>query len=329
VLQPYLDEINRRTSSITVKHLSSKTVAELPLPLPPRSEQDRLVDELERRLSHVDAAISGLRRSSALLDRLATVVREAVANGSLLAMDISSWTKASAGDVTEVRGGIQKQPKRRPGVNAYPFLRVANVGRGVLDLKDVHRIELFDGELKSYALQQGDLLVVEGNGSPDQIGRAAMFDGSIADCVHQNHLIRVRPSDLLDARFLNFVWNAPSTVKQLVSVASSTSGLHTLSTGKVKSVKLSIPPIRDQRLLVAEAERRLSLVFAARRTVASDRTKAVALRRSLLAAAFSGQLVPQDEGDEPATVLLERIKASSPADDGPVGRRSKRKEKVS
>lgn len=148
-----------------------------------------------------------------------------------------------------------------------------------------------------------------------------MFDGSIAGCVHQNHLIRVRPGDRLDPSFLNLVWNAPSTVQQLVSVASSTSGLHTLSTGKVKGVKLYLPPLEDQVRLVREAERRLSLVEAVRRTVSEQRAKAHVLRRSLLAAAFRGRLVPQDPSDEPADVLLAKIKASRSVKSAPTSRR--------
>jgi type I restriction enzyme S subunit len=89
----------------------------------------------------------------------------------------SGWEWIDAGSITQVQGGIQKQPKRRPVANSFPFLRVANVLRGRLDLGDVHEIELFDGEIERYRLQPGDLLVVEGNGSPDQIGRAAQWHG--------------------------------------------------------------------------------------------------------------------------------------------------------
>src|SRR5579863_8682809 len=104
------------------------------------------------------------------------------------------WEWVETGSIAEVQGGIQKQPKRKPVANMYPFLRVANVPRGRLDLSDVHKVELFDGEIERYRLRLGDLLVVEGNGSLEQIGRAAQWGGEIEDCVHQNHLIRVRPS---------------------------------------------------------------------------------------------------------------------------------------
>src|SRR5664279_5036178 len=112
------------------------------------------------------------------------------------------WAQVNLDEVADIQGGIQKQAKRRPVNNRYPFLRVANVLRGKLVLNDVHEVELFNGELDRHRLQAGDLLVVEGNGSPDQIGRAAIWDGSIANCVHQNHLIRVRPSSKILPKYL-------------------------------------------------------------------------------------------------------------------------------
>ena len=194
------------------------------------------------------------------------------------------------GELTEIQGGIQKQPKRAPKRNAYPFLRVANVTKHGLHLDDVHLVELFEGELDRLRLQPGDLLVVEGNGSANQIGRAALWDGSIEDCVHQNHLIRVRAKSGLSSLYLEAVWNSPQSRRQLTDLASSSSGLHTLSVSKLKSLRLPVPTLERQQELVAELQdvrdrrRRLAVELDS----ANSRTKQ--LRRALLAAAFSGRL---------------------------------------
>jgi type I restriction enzyme S subunit len=174
-----------------------------------------------------------------------------------------NWPMVSLGDVAEIQGGIQKQPKRSPQRNAFPFLRVANVTAHGLNLKEIHAIELFDGELERYRLRQGDLLVVEGNGSASQIGRAAVWDGSIKDAVHQNHLIRVRPGCLLNERFLSLFWNSPSNRAELARIASSTSGLHTLSVAKLKRIMLPLPPPNQQRRIIEILEDHLSRLDAA------------------------------------------------------------------
>lgn len=173
------------------------------------------------------------------------------------------WARTTLQQIALIQGGIQKQQKRRPVEKRFPFLRVANVGRGSLDLSELHEVELFDGELERFALNVGDLLVVEGNGSPDQLGRAAMWRGQIENCVHQNHLIRVRPSSALDPTFLLHLWNSAEVADQLRQVASSTSGLHTLSTAKLKRVEIPLPPLAEQRRIVEALEDHLSRLDAA------------------------------------------------------------------
>lgn len=230
-----------------------------------------------------------------------------------------NWVRVPLSDIAEVRGGIQKQAKRRPVHNKYPFLRVANVGREFLDLNEVHEIELFDEELDRYHLQAGDLLVVEGNGSSAEIGRAALWGGEIRDCVHQNHLIRVRPSVALLPRFLELAWNSRDVVGQLRSVASTTSGLYTLSVSKIKRIEISVPPLEEQRRIVAALEGHLSRLAAANSAVQRAANRAVQLRSALLAEAFAGQLVDQDPEDEDASLLLERIRVEQ-AVQGPMRR---------
>ena len=219
------------------------------------------------------------------------------------------WVWATVAQVAEIQGGIQKQPKRAPADNPFPYLRVANVLRGSLDLTEVLEIELFSGELDKLRLCQGDLLIVEGNGSPAQIGRMAIWNGEIEDCVHQNHIIRARVFDEVVPQYAETYWNSPEGSSQVLAVASSTSGLYTLSVSKVSALPIPLPPLAEQRRIVAEVERRLSVVQQAEAAVEASLVRAERLRQSILKQAFSGKLVPQDPSDEPASVLLERIRA--------------------
>jgi len=225
------------------------------------------------------------------------------------------WCWANVDQTSEVQGGIQKQPKRAPGDNSFPFLRVANVHRNRLELDEIHRIELFGEELERLRLQPDDLLVVEGNGSKTEIGRSAIWRGEIENCVHQNHIIRVR---FLagSSRYLNAYWNSPSGNGRVMEQAASTSGLYTLSVTKVCALPLPLAPLTEQHEIVEEVERRLSVIAAAETQVAHDLLRADRLRQSILKQAFEGKLVPQDPKDEPASVLLERLRASRAAHEG-------------
>lgn len=316
-------------------HITLNRIRIFEVPLPPAREQHLIVSALEEAFSKLDAGEAGLRGVRQRLRRMRDVVLEMAVSGRLVpqqagdtpAVDVlddlgvapiadgepfkvpPNWAWAVLGDVAAVGGGIQKQPKRVPDVNPVPFLRVANVGRGQLDLGDIHQIELFEGELERYGLRDGDLLVVEGNGSPTQIGRAAMWQAQVDPCVHQNHLIRVRPLSPLLPAYLELYWNSPGAARRVQAVASSTSGLHTLSTGKLKAIPVAVPPIEEQQRIVAEVERQLVFIETAERAVGDGLARSVALRRSILRAAFEGQLVSQDPTDEPASLLLGRIHA--------------------
>lgn len=204
-----------------------------------------------------------------------------------------SWSVLPLDEVASIQGGIQKQPKRAPKEHPHPFLRVANVTAKGLDLADVHSVEIFDGELERYRLERGDLLVVEGNGSATQIGRAAVWDGSVADAVHQNHLIRVRPGPRIDPRFLGLIWNAPTIRRGLTDLASSSSGLHTLSVAKLKRVEVPIPPLDEQRRIVDILEDHLSRLDAA-----EEYLRTGAKRLKVLVKAVLLDLIP-DESDYP------------------------------
>ncbi|WP_329364683.1 restriction endonuclease subunit S [Streptomyces sp. NBC_01483] len=187
-------------------------------------------------------------------------------------------------------GGIQKQAKRRPVKNKFPFLRVANVGRGRLDLGDVHEVELFEGELERFRLKCGDLLVVEGNGSPDQVGRAATWHGAIKDAVHQNHLIKVRPTSAIDPKFLELLWNSPDIASQLLRVAQSTSGLYTLSTSKLNRVEFALPPLAEQRRIVEALEEQLSRLDSGIATLRLARRRLDGLRKRILVSSVPDEL---------------------------------------
>jgi len=233
-------------------------------------------------------------------------VEPAAPDASVL-MDLpDGWCWASVDQTSEVQGGIQKQPKRAPRANSFPFLRVANVHRNRLELDEVHRIELFGDELERLRLQPDDLLVVEGNGSKTEIGRSAIWKDEIENCVHQNHIIRVR---FLagSSRYLNAYWNSPTGNGRVMEQAASTSGLYTLSVTKVCSLPVPLAPIVEQQQIVAEVEDRLSLIASAETEIDHGLRRASRLRQSILKQAFEGKLIPQDPSDEPASVLIALI----------------------
>ena len=218
------------------------------------------------------------------------------------------WEKSTLGQIGVVSGGLTKNAKRRLMPLQRPYLRVANVYANELRLDDVSTIGLTEDEFERTRLVSDDLLIVEGNGSVEQIGRAAIWDGSILDCCHQNHLIRWRSDGTFHPVLALYWLMSPKGRNSLIALAHSTTGLHTLSISKVSSVPVDVPSGKEQLEIV----RRVQDLFVLADVVESKFRNGVQhvgrLKPSILAKAFRGELVPQDSEDESASVLLERIR---------------------
>jgi len=223
------------------------------------------------------------------------------------------WCWASLDQLGKVSGGLTKNQAREKMPTRLPYLRVANVYANQLRLGEILDIGVEPSELTRVRLEAGDLLVVEGNGSPDQIGRVAIWDGSIDPCVHQNHLIKVRfGNNALSQWSLNWLLS-PTGHSSIARAASSTSGLHTLSISKVARVSVPLAPLAEQARAISELQRRESVCAEAIDTVTKCEKRAGRLRQSILKCAFEGRLTGRDPNDEPASVLLERIRAERAA----------------
>lgn len=199
------------------------------------------------------------------------------------------WCWATVGQIGNVIGGLTKNQKRAAHVLQLPYLRVANVYADKLLLDEIEKIGVAESEIERVLLKQGDLLIVEGNGSIDQIGRVAIWNGAIDRCVHQNHIIKVRLDKVEFGRFALFWLLSMDGRQHITRVASSTSGLYTLSISKVAALPLPLPPLAEQERIVAEVERRMSVAAEVEATLDASLARAERLRQSILKRAFEGR----------------------------------------
>ncbi|WP_300338614.1 restriction endonuclease subunit S [Accumulibacter sp.] len=291
----YWHQISKKALGVNINNLRRGDVETLLLPLPPLTTQQQVVAEIEKQFSRLDEAVANLKRVKANLKRYKAAVLKAAVEGRLVPTKaelarhepMELWRTVTVMDVAQVISGFTKNPKRELFARKLPYLRVANVYADELRLNDVEWIGVAESEVEKLLLRRGDLLVVEGNGSPDQIGRVALWDGSIRECVHQNHLIKVRFSDEVLPKWALTWLLSPGGRHEIEQVSSSTSGLHTLSTGKVARLPFPLPPLAEQHRIVAEVDRRLSIVREVESEVDANLKRAQVLRQATLAKAFA------------------------------------------
>jgi type I restriction enzyme S subunit len=237
----------------------------------------RKADKLLRR--HIDHAVEQLDESHA---RLGAVLREPLINGRSVP--------------TEVGG--------------FPVLRLTAIADGKLVLSERKGGRWSQEEASRYLVRRGDFLISRGNGSLNLVGRGALLEETPDEVAFPDTMIRVRVhKQLLRPEFLRIVWNARSVRRQIEGAARTTAGIYKVNQRILEAVSIPVPEIAIQDALIAEVERLSSVVTPSRAAVVTIVKRSHGLRRALLDAAFNGRLVPQDSDDEPASVLLGRIRA--------------------
>ena len=351
----------------TQSNISQAVIKHFPFILAPLLEQHRMVAEIEKQFTRLDASIAALKRVQANLKRYRASVLKAACEGKLVpteaelaqaegrdyepadrllerilterrarwksqekrgrkykepaAPDTSDlpelpegWVWATLAQISDLKGGATKGRRYRADelLTEVPYLRVANVQRGYLDLSEIKMIEVTQDVADQLELMAGDILFTEG-GDRDKLGRGWVWKGEIDRCIHQNHVFRSRL--LLSEMHPEFVswWGNSFGQTFFEQSGKQTTNLASINLSVLSSFPVPLPPLAEQRRIVAEVDRRISVIQQAEAAVETNLARADRLRQSILKQAFSGKLVPQDPDDEPASVLLERIRAEREA----------------
>ena len=221
------------------------------------------------------------------------------------------WGWEKLGNIADLIGGVTKG-KNLEGKEklSLPYLRVANVQDGYLDLSEIKFIEVEVQDKDKYRLEFGDVLYTEG-GDKDKLGRGAVWRNQIESCIHQNHIFRARVfGGVISPEILSLYSQTKSAKKYFFRHAKQTTNLASINLTVLANLPVAIVCQSEQKQILQEIEARLSEVDQLDQSITTSLQQAETLRQSILKKAFSGQLVPQDQHDEPASELLNRIKGA-------------------
>jgi type I restriction enzyme S subunit len=304
------EQLSRAGKGATQQNIGQGVLKAWPIARPTLDEQRRIVDVLEDHLSRLDAGRDQLRaaqrrnrslRDAALRvellghrwpgDRLPCDLPTADVDDGVLSDLPAGWEWRRLQDVADVVGGVTKDASKQgdPSFVEVPYLRVANVQRGRLDLRTIARIRVPPAKLEQLRLEPGDVLLNEG-GDRDKLGRGWVWAGEIEDCITQNHVFRARPRPgTLHPKLLSWAANSlggpwcERNGKQSVNLAS-------ISLKRIRLMPVPVPPLDAQAPLVLRLEDLHERSARLDAVIDGQLARGAALRRSLLASAFSGKL---------------------------------------
>ena len=205
-----------------------------------------------------------------------------------------------------VRNGYSGVPNELAGV---PILRINSVRPMNVDLDEI-RFLPGSGAYDGFFIEHRDLLFTRYNGSRDLVGVCGLVPVLRQPTVHPDKLIRVALVEpLVLPEFVELAANTGAARLMVESRIRTTAGQAGISGGDLKQVPIPVPPLAEQARIAEEVGRNLSIGIEAQRVVSVAEARCHRLRQSILKWAFQGKLVDQDPTDEPASVLLERIRA--------------------
>lgn len=226
-----------------------------------------------------------------------------------------SWNWDHLVNISNIQGGVTKGRNLRDHeIIDLPYLRVANVQDGYLDLNEIKTIAVKVAEKEKYLLESGDILFTEG-GDRDKLGRGTVWDNEVANCIHQNHVFRARLySSKMNPRYVSLYGKSNFAKDYFFKNASQSVNLASINVTNLGLLPVPIPSETEQK----EIMRRVDSLFDVADKIESQyyilKEKIDQLPQAILNKAFQGALVPQDPNDEPASELLKRIKVEKEGD---------------
>jgi len=264
------------TGSAGQQRVPKSYLEKVQLILPPLDEQRRIVTLLDR------AAEIRLRAEAARAKARAIIPALFLDTFGDPTTNPMGWPTLPLAEVADIGSGITKGRRLNGQATASaPYLRVANVQDGYLDLRDMKEIEVTPADFTRYALRPGDLLMTEG-GDPDKLGRCAIWRGAIGGCLHQNHIFRVRVSQKLLPAYTASLIQSPYGKSYFLRVAKRTTGIATINKRQLGGFPVLIPRLNLQ-IDFAERVQRIELLVRSFDTAAA---KAAAMAAALSAEIF-------------------------------------------
>ncbi len=296
----YLNSINYRefVNGTTRLKLTKSNLVEIPFVVPPLAEQQAIVAKIEELLSELD---NGKQQLQTALQQL-KVYRQSLLKwafeGKLTHTNVKEgelpdgWKWVKLNEICKIIGGVTKgKDYKNQKTIPLPYLRVANVQDGYLDLRTIKEIDVLPTDLDKFRLIYGDILYTEG-GDKDKLGRGTIWKSEIDNCIHQNHIFRARPlSETSNSKYIAYFSQTRAAKSYFYKNGKQTTNLASINLTILSGLPVPLCSQNEQQLIVDELESKLTICDNVEETIKQSLEQAETLRQSILKKAFEGKLV--------------------------------------
>lgn len=257
---------------------------QIKVPLPPLPEQSRIVARIEELSAKIHAVHSLQVGNAEHLNSILPSYKNAIFTKR------SSKNTTSLGQISDIQSGVTLGRSLTGTTVNLPYLRVANVQDGRLNLSHIKRISIRPDEEQKWLLKPGDLLMTEG-GDWDKLGRGTVWNGEISRCIHQNHIFRVRlnPKEF-NPWFISSLISSPFGKAYFQTASKQTTNLASINQRQLKAFPVPVLPIQEQATILRSLDGLQAKVDAVKKLQEESEKELNALMPSILSKAFAGEL---------------------------------------
>lgn len=296
-----------------------KYVQGYPVPIPPLSEQQRIVECIESLFAKLDEA---RRKVQDVLDgfepRRAAILHKAF-SGELTAqwrkehgVGMEEWIDTVLSKVvTGFKYGTSE--KSDYSYAGMPVFRIPNITENGLSFEDMKFLPRYDVKEESQ-IHENDILIIRSNGSRDLVGKSVLVPKLDVSYAYASFLIKIKPSAAIVPDFLVLYLNSTGARVQMFKKAKSSVGINNINAKELGGIALKIPSIQEQSKVVHV----LDDLFAKERQVKEASETVLEqidlIKKSILARAFRGELGTNDPAEESALELIKQTLSETIAD---------------
>lgn len=307
----WVDYNNDKMFGTAIPYIRLGNLNEFEIPVPPLSEQQRIVEQIESLFAKLDEA---KEKAQEVIDGVETNI-EAVLYNAFSGKLTQYWRKENSVDynwenstLSKIVSGLKygSSEKSDYNNNGTPVLRIPNIGEGVIDFSD---LKYMQGELGNsyHEVFENDILIIRSNGSRDLVGKCAIVPALERRYAYASFLIRIKASDKVLPKYLVRYINSSMARGQLFAKAKSSSGIHNINSKELGSIRIDVPTIEEQTEILKIIEPLIKKELDVKGITSNMIENIAELKKSILAKAFRGELGTNVSSEENSIELIKKM----------------------